>query len=181
MKSRIDGLEAKGGGIYEDKKGRTYVGDRKKGVLYVIDRDSRSKLYLFQQRYTIPLIILLLAGFYYNWFAAIGLAILSLLILEFLYRRFLDTLTVYENVEIPESLTLKDRFESIGTGKLLLMLGICLLIGVLLVVNLLQMVTDWTTAFRDANTIFLLLTTAAMEGYVLYFLIQGIGVLIHRK
>ena len=174
-------MKAKGGGVYEDSKGRMYVGDRKKEILYAVDRGSMNKLYFYQQRYTLPLIVLLMVGFYYNWYAAAALAALAIVILEFLYRRFLNTLTVYENVEIPGNLSLREKQESTDTRKLILVTVLSLLLGVLLIINLLQSITDWSAAFSDLNSILLILVTFAMEAYVIYFFFTGLGVLLRRR
>ncbi len=181
MKSRIEGLKAMGGGTYEDSKGRTYIGDRKKERLYAVDRGSKGKLYLYQQRYTIPLLILLMTGFYYDWYMAAASALIAFLILEFLYRRFLNTLTVYENMEIPRNQSMKDRFEATKTSQLLLMVVLSFALAVLLVLNVLQTVKDWTTVYSDLNTVLLILVTAGMELYIVYFLFTGIGILLKRK
>ncbi len=181
MKSRIEGLKAMGGGVYEDSKGRTYIGERKKERLYAVDRSSKNKLYIYQQRYMIPVVILLMAGFYFDWYTAVALALIAFGILEFLYRRFLSTLTVYENIEIPKNRTLKEHFESTANNKLLLMIVLSFALAILLVVNLLQTVKDWTTAFSDLNSALLVLVTIAMELYIIYFLYTGIGVLLKRK
>ncbi|MBQ6559304.1 MAG: hypothetical protein IJL85_00565 [Erysipelotrichaceae bacterium] len=181
MKSKIDGLKPMGGGVYEDSKDRMYVGDKKKKILYAVDRNSQKKLYLYQQRYSIPLIILVMVGFYFSWYAAVPLALLALAIFEYLYRRFLNTLTAYENIDIPKNLSLRDKQETTETRKLILVVCLSLLLGVLLIVNLLQTVTDWSTAFSDTNTILLILVTIVMDAYIIYFLFNGLSVLLERK
>ena len=181
MKSKIDGLKPMGGGVYEDSKGRMYVGDRIKKVLYAVDRSSQKKLYLYQQRYSVPLIILVMVGFYFNWYAAVPLALLALAVFEYLYRRFLNTLTVYENVDIPKNLSLREKQETTETRKLILVVCLGLLLGVLLIVNLLQTVTDWSLAFSDMNITLLILVTVAMDAYIIYFFFTGLSVLLKRR
>ncbi len=76
---------------------------------------------------------------------------------------------------------MKDRFEATKTSQLLLMVVLSFALAVLLVLNVLQTVKDWTTVYSDLNTVLLILVTAGMELYIVYFLFTGIGILLKRK
>ena len=181
MKSKIEGLKPQGGGVYEDNKGRLYIGDKKKQILYAVDRDSQKKLSFYQQRYTLPLVVLVLVGFYLNWYAAVPLALVVLIVFEYLYRkRFLADLPVYENIDIPESSSLKQRLEQTKNRKLWTITILSALLAVLLIVNLNQTVSDWSQAFHDPNVAILIIVTIALDVYAIYFLINAINVLVQK-
>ena len=180
MKSKIEGLKPQGGGIYEDDKGRTYVGDAKKGILYAVDRNSKNKLSFYQQRLSIPLIVLVMAGFYINWYVAIPAAALVYGVFEFLYRRFLSTLTVYEGVDVPKNPVLRERLEAHDTRKLAFITFLSILLGVLLIVNLFQTVGDFHEAWNDPSKAILIVVTVALDIYALYFSGSAITVLMNR-
>ena len=43
MKAKIEGLTAQGNGVYEDKKGRVYMADRKNRTLYAVTKEKRNQ------------------------------------------------------------------------------------------------------------------------------------------
>ena len=180
MKSKIEGLTPQGGGVYEDKKGRLYIGDRKKRTLYVVDRGSKNKLGFYQQRYTLPVIALIIMGFYVNWYVAVPAAALTYGVVEFFYRRFLSGLTVYEDAEIPKNLSVKERLADHSTGKLALLLILSILLGALMMVNLFQTIGDFREAASDPAKMILVVVTIAMDVYALYFAASALSVLMER-
>ena len=182
MKNKIEGLKSMGGNICEDSKGRMYIGDRKKRILYAVDRSSKNKLTFYQQRYTLPLVALVLVGFYINWYVAVPIALAVLALLEYLYRsRFLSELTVYEDIDIPENPSLKMRLEENDMRKLLMVTCLSILLAILLIVNLFQTVTDWSQAFKDPNIAILVVVTVALDLYAIYFFFNAVSVLLKRR
>ena len=106
---------------------------------------------------------------------------LALAVLEYLYRRFLSTLPAYENADIHRNLTMRQRQEDTDTRRLLLVTVLSLVLAVLLVINLFQTITDWSAALQDTNAILLIVVTAVMVAYIIYFFVNALSVLLERR
>lgn len=147
MKAKIEELKPQGNGVYEDKKGRSYIADRKNRALYLIDKDSRKQLSFYQSRHLVPVILIIMVGFYFNWYLALILAVLSYVILEILYRKlYLPRMTRYDDVDIPAEPTLKDNLSDFPTGRLVL-------IAVLSVVMMLMLMVNTAVTVRSFETL----------------------------
>ena len=86
MKVRIGKLKSKGSNIYEDSYGKIFIGIPNKKLAYIVPKGQLTRLNLIQNRMAIPLLVLVLVGFYLDWLIAIGTALIVVLIFEILYK-----------------------------------------------------------------------------------------------
>ncbi|MBQ2510459.1 MAG: hypothetical protein II529_06525 [Erysipelotrichaceae bacterium] len=166
MKAKIEGLTAQGNGVYEDRKGRAYVADRKNRTLYAVNKDAQKKLSLYQQRHLIPMILLVTFGFYVNWYVGIGLALGSIVVLEYLYNQiFLKSLVKYEDVDIPAEPTLTDKLADSSRKKIIAILVMSSLLPILLIINLIAAIKLSGGLLNDTNNLILLIVSVALIVY----------------
>ena len=178
MKAKIEGLTAKGNNVYEDNKGRTYLADHKNRVLYAIGKDSRNQMSFYQQRHLIPMILLVLVGFYVNWYLAVGLALASIVVLEYLYNQvFLKSLVKYENIDIPSEPTLKDKLVEAPRKKIIAVLVMSTLLPILLVGT----VKSFDNLVNDPNSMILLVVSIALIVYAVRYVYSSVVALSRQN
>lgn len=182
MKAKIEGLTAQGNGVYEDKKGRSYIADRKNRSLYLIDKDSRKQLSFFQSRHMVPVILLIMVGFYFDWYLAVGLAVASYVILELIYRKvYLPRMTRYDDVDIPAEPTLKDNLNDFSTGRLVLIAVLSVVMMLMLMVNVAGTAGSFEGLLSNPAILIMAVVSIGLCTFairVIWFIIQ---VLIGRK
>lgn len=182
MKAKIEGLTAKGNNVYEDNKGRTYLADHKNRILYAIGKDSRNQMSFYQQRHLIPMILLVLVGFYVNWYLAVGLALASIVVLEYLYNQvFLKSLVKYENIDIPSEPTLKDKLVEAPRKKIIAVLVMSTLLPILLVANLVGTVKSFDNLVNDPNNMILLVVSIALIVYAVRYVYSSVVALSRQN
>ena len=175
MKAKIEGLTAQGSGVYQDNKGRTYVADRKNRTLYAINKDSQKKLSFYQQRHLVPMLLLVTFGFYVNWYVGIGLALGSIVVLEYLYSQvFLKSLVKYENIDIPTEPTLTDKMADSPRKRIISILVMSSLLPILLIINLVAAIKLSGGLFTDTNNLILLTVSVALIVYASRYIYASI-------
>ena len=76
---------------------------------------------------------------------------------------------------------MRQRQEDTEARRLLLVTVLSLVLTVLLVINLFQTITDWSAALQDTNAILLIVVTAVMVAYIIYFFVNALSVLLERR
>jgi len=182
MKAKIEGLTAQGNGVYEDKKGRVYMADRKNKTLYAVTKEKRNQISFYQQRHMIPMIVLVVFGFYINWYLGVALALGSIVILEYLYSQvFLKSLVKYEDVDIPAEPTLTEKMAGASRQKVIAILVMSSLLAILMILNLFITVRSFNDLFNDPNNAILLVVSIALIVYAVRYIRGSVEALRVQK
>lgn len=127
-----------GRNIFIDKRKRVIYYNRRNKVGYVISSGSESNYQLLNVRYVIAVIAFIFAYllFHVNIFISIAISILTAALLEYRYRKLLDSYTQisrfdYENAE--KSINAPTSYTN---GALIIRIALYLALAILIIVNL---------------------------------------------
>lgn len=183
MRALFENLRPIGNGLYEDDKGRLIIGDLKNKKGWLITKSERKTYNLYQYRFIVPLLLLVIPGFYINWILGIVLSVVSFAVFTYLYRKsFLEKLTCYEGIEFPERATRRHRIMEQETRVNWLYLAGTLALPVLLFVNLFDQIDVWDVGVitADFNKLALVAVTVLISVYSLYMAFLTLSVIIQK-
>ncbi len=128
-----------GRNIYKLEDGQNVIYDRFSKAAYIVKDKHASQLNYYSNRYIVALVLgILIATFNVNIFICIGAGVLALVISEYKYRKFLDTLTQVPNFDIQKyhKISRLDGIVKEGNkGRAALLALLYLALAVLIVLN----------------------------------------------
>ena len=163
MKMNIGKLERKGKNLYEDRSGRLFIYSKKDNCVYMIGKEKLKQFSIYQSRFIIPIVLLILIGYYLSWTIAVCVAIIAYLIFEITYRHiFLKDLTVLNPSVLPEDKNIENRYLTDNKLSNVLRTLVALVFVVLLIINFITQNPNWNSIksyINDPDNIFLLVAT----------------------
>ena len=157
---------------FKDRHGRYLIGDRKNHRYYIVDKDKEKMLTVMDNRLIMVLVVLVLAGFAFDLVWGIVIAGVLLLIVEFYYYvKFLPSLRTIENVEVPQTMSsMRIMADEAGTSRNLLRGVVSIITALLLMLNLMLTVKDWSVVwhFEDMGQVILVFFSIAAVLFFIY-------------
>lgn len=181
MKRKPIILKYKGNGLYVDERERQFIRDRKENVAYLLYKEEQKKAILYQNRYALPIAILVIVGFLFDWILAIIISVISFAILQYLYtKRFLPSLECFDKVEFSNKST---KEEKINSRSILMNIAQCVAfvaIPILLYFNFKDMVSTFKIEeiFKNINDSILFIVSIAITLFCIYNLFFTLKVIV---
>lgn len=160
MKMNIGKLTRKGNNVYEDRSGRIFIHSKRLKCVYMVGKDKLKQFSIFQSRYIIPIIALILIGYYINWIVAVVISLVIYVVLELMYRfYFLKNLTILDEAVLPENSEKEKRYMAYSKTSNAIRSLIAIVFPCALWYNLITVNPEWANIesyTSDPNNIFLL-------------------------
>lgn len=94
-------LKRQPNGLYLDRNKRQLLIDFKRNEIHVVPSEKLRMIQLFRSRYVVALMIMIIMSSYVKWPFALAAGIISALLLEISWRRYVLTLDELKNYELP--------------------------------------------------------------------------------
>ena len=152
MKRKIGKLVLQKDGSYKDQYGNIVIVDKKNNVGYFVDIDMMKTYRFYSERYMIPVVILIVVGYFFNNIP-LGLlcSLLSFILIFTAYKvKFLPKLEKIDNLEIEGETTMIDKLKKSGlfmnVFRLVLFLIIIIVVGYFMI-----KVENWSLKYLFEN------------------------------
>lgn len=124
--------------VYYDKHKRAIYYNKRKGIGYVIPKESEGRFQTLSYRFIIGIIVIIFAEifFFHNLLFSVPAGIAAYAFLEYQYQRFLSGLPQLKNFEPEKAKSTTEKQMELSTGSLLLRCGLYFALAILLILNL---------------------------------------------